>query len=334
MNLNITNLIIVQILIILGLILTGYFIFREFRLMQYEKRFNLFSVSSKKSNKLSLFEKIYALLWKVIFNVSKFLNKFSIFRYYGKKYDYFIDQYRHPKRKGIHFFTIKVLIAFSLLVLAIISLSFQESELKLYILICVCLLGFFVPNIFFHIITDNRKMNLKNQLLSAIVILNNTLEHEKSLITSIALVKEQLSGQIKYEFEKIYNDMCYGLKNTTVFKRFATRTQLEIGYFIAIAIEANALEGNCEAVFRRAETILYEEKNLNRSKALFTKIYNIISYILMFIPFVICVTMLLIKRDYYQVFFESSYNILLLVFLFLCFCLYYYLILGNRRGIK
>ena len=79
---------------------------------------------------------------------------------------------------------------------------------------------------------SRRKKKIQDDLLKAVVIMNNSFKSGRNIMQAINTVEEELDGPIADEFKKISLDISYGLSIDTVFNRFYNRVGLEDAKYI------------------------------------------------------------------------------------------------------
>ena len=92
---------------------------------------------------------------------------------------------------------------------------------------------------------------LENDLLQAIIIMNNAFKSGRSISQAIELVTKELKGPIAEEFKKMSLELSFGLSIDVVFKRFGERVKIdEINYLTSSLSILNKTGGNIIKVFR------------------------------------------------------------------------------------
>ena len=78
------------------------------------------------------------------------------------------------------------------------------------------------------------RSRVENDLLQAIIIMNNAFKSGRSITQAIELVTKELEGPIAEEFKKMHLEISFGLEIDVVFKRLSERIELEeVSYLTA-----------------------------------------------------------------------------------------------------
>ena len=282
---NSMSILILQIgifIIFLGIL--GMILFYR-RSVKLEKRLSKYSVKPLKDNYISLLENIIKRYKKVINKLSKFLGKSTILKKYNLHYEKYVNTVGSICTSGIEFISNKIIIAFIFLIIAIFSKALQSELLTSYKLIIPLLVGFFIPDVIYKYKYSLYRKKVENDLLQAIIIMNNAFKSGRSILQAIELVSKELEGPIAEEFKKMYLEMSFGLSIDVVFKRFSERIKLEeVAYLTASLTILNRTGGNIIKVFSSIEKTLFDKKKLKLELQSLTSSSKIIVYVLTLMP--------------------------------------------------
>ena len=259
----------IVIILILILLLIGFIIMLFSNIfIDYNTRFINYTITSNKNNSLTLFERLFNTIWKIIKKISKILNKSEVFSKYGNSFNKYIS-YNEKKIKGIDYISIKFIISI-LFALAYLLTTLYKVEYNIMVLLLVLIISFFILDVYFIIEHKNRRKKIEEDLLSAIIIMNNAFKSGMNIMQAVNIVENELEGAIKEEFKKINIDIKYGLSLETVFERFYNRVKIEDIKYIASSLSLiNKTGGNIVKVFGSIEKNYYDKKKIkNEMKSL------------------------------------------------------------------
>ena len=111
---------------------------------------------------------------------------------------------------------------------------FNVSFLSLFILILT--IGFLIPDIYLSLQFKKKRKQIEEDLLKAIIIMNNSFKSGKSTIQAVEIASQKLSKPISSEFKRMHQEMKYGLSVDVVFDRFAKRIKLEEAEYLSSSL--------------------------------------------------------------------------------------------------
>lgn len=97
-----------------------------------------------------------------------------------------------------------------------------------YFLLLIVVISFFIYDIYLKILYKKRRLIIENDLLSAIIIMNNAFKSGLNIMQAVDVVKNELNGPIQDEFKRISTDISYGLTLETVLKGSIIELKLRI----------------------------------------------------------------------------------------------------------
>ena len=304
--------IVIQIVIVLIIIILITFIIRESERYKLRKRISKYTIN-KNNNNISIYD-------KVISNYNNVLKKLrtpikKVLPTLVKRY----DKYVIGEGCGEDIITNKFVLALTITVLYIIVSIFKKVKISLLFILLVFIIGFYIYDIILIIIKKIRY----NDMLRAVIIMNNAFKSGKSTIQAVKIVSEKLDGTLKYEFKKIYSEMCYGLTIESAFDRFSKRVKVESSVYISSSlITLSKTGGNIVKVFDSIEKTLYDKKKLESELKSTTMVSNLVVKILMIIPLVNVFLLYILNPSYFSPLFESPLGYFVIFIIVMLFTIY------------
>lgn len=312
---------------IICLILIILYLLRQRRVIRLEKRFENFSLISTKDIEKSLFDVLMSILWSFIQKISNILGKSALLKKYSVRYEKYIKFEEKDRVNGIDYVTIKFLIADLFLIFNILSMMFQVVNISSMSLLITFLLGFFLPDIFLQLDYQKKRKKIEEDLLKAIIMMNNSFKSGRNIMQAVSIVKEELDGPISDEFKKIYLDMTYGLSIEVVFERFYNRVKLDDAKYITSSLTLlNKTGGNIVKVFGTIEKSFFEKKKLKQEMQSLTSASVFVYRVLCFLPFLFITVIYLLNPNYFLPVFNTSVGHVLLILTILLYVLYIFVI--------
>lgn len=318
-----TQILVTQGITILLLVVLIIFLLRQRRVIKYEKRFEKFALLSTKEHEKSFFDLIYQYFWKNLHKLTVLLNRSTFLKKYSMKYEHFI---RFEQREEIHpmdYISLKFIIAFLFVLLNTLTAMFQLISLGLINYFFAFLLGFYLPDLFLHLEFQRKRKKVEEDLLKAIIIMNNSFKSGRNIMQAVEIVKNELEGAISDEFKKIYMDMTYGLSLEVVFDRFYNRIKLDDAKYITNSLTMlNKTGGNIVKVFGSIERSFFEKKKLKNEMRSLTSASIFVFRILCVLPFLFIFFIFLLNPGYFNPIFETTLGHISLIFIVLLYTLY------------
>lgn len=311
---------VISILILLGIII---FLLKVSRATKKEKRIGKFSLYAISDNDISYFERIDKLAWKLVHLLSNILNKSVVMKKYASKYEKFITYEQRDFKNAIDYISMKFLIGLLLLIFSLLTTMFQYIDASLMFYLIAFLIGFFLPDIVLNLDYRKKRIQVGEDLLKAIIIMNNSFKSGRNIMQAIEIVKRELDGPIKDEFSKIYMDMTYGLSLEVVFDRFYERIKLDDAKYIASSLTLlNKTGGNIIKVFGSIEKTFYDKKKLKNELNSMTASSVFVYRVLVFLPFVFVVLISILNPAYFLPLVTTTIGYVLLGIILIIFSLY------------
>ena len=307
------------VIIIVGIVILSI-IYRIHRIIYFEKRIKKYSVSNSHDD-ISFMDKIEKNYYQFLKNFENhdYLKKRSS-RY--KKYITLGDN-DHP----VFFLLNKLVIGFSFTILVVIS-SFLSGEFVSFLVIIISFIfGYYLYDIYLYFFSKYKRKRIKNDMLRAVILLNNSFKAGKSIMQSVDIASRELPKPICLEFKRIFQDMSYGLSADVAFQRFSRRVGLEEATYIASSLSIlNKTGGNIVNVFNTIEKTLFDRKKLENDLKTSSAASNLVVKFLMGVPVVFVLLIYVISPHYFDPFFSSFLGYFLLFIILMMFVIYIYLL--------
>ena len=313
-----------QITIVVIIALIIYLISKFSKTLKISKRIDPYVIQAKNNKHLSLIDtliKVYQAKlkkWEKSFEKSIITQKYSN---YLKKYATISYIYEN----GTQIFISKIIIGFSFVLIAFFAKVIQFKLLSVYELTLPFLVGFFLLDVIYFIKNKAYQNKLENDLLSAIIIMNNAFKSGRSIVQAIDIVSKEMEGQIAKEFEKMSLELSYGLEIDAVFKRFANRIKLdEVNYLTASLTILNKTGGNIIEVFSSIEKTMFNKKKLKLELKSLTSSSRLIVYVLFVVPFLFILFISIISPGYFSPFVTTNLGRILSLIMFIYYLIFIY----------
>ena len=315
--------ILIQIVLIFTFILIITLLIRFNNAVKLEKRIAKYSVRYNSDDEGgSLVDKVWK---KYIIFVKKQRKKVNkLFPTLVKRYDkYSVGS----NQKSVDYITHKLVISIIFIILTIVAMSIQGKLVTLLQILISLVLGFYILDIYLIFNSKTNKKKIEGEMLRAIIIMNNAFKSGKSTIQAVEIASKKLPKPIGYEFEKIYEEMKYGLSIDTVFDRFAKRVNIEEAQYLSSSLTIlNHTGGNIVAVFDSIEKTLFDKKKLKEELKNSTTVSKLVVKILLVVPILFALVIYLLNPNYFDPFFASSLGYIMLGVIIVMFIVYAYLL--------
>jgi len=308
--------------IFLTLVVLIIAILRYRRGIKLENRIAKFSVESLENNEISLLDKLSTIATKYIKKKSKILYKSVSIKKYAKHFEKYTVLY-NGELTSTDLVSIKLTFGIVFLIAAVCAFAIKLRVLHIYEWIIPFIVGILILDIYNAIKYRIYRNKIENDLLQAIIIMNNAFKSGRSISQAVNLVTTELDGPIAKEFSKIYVELSFGLDLNTVFKRFAERVNVEeASYLTASLTILNKTGGNIVKVFSAIEKSLFSKKKLKLELNALTSSSKIIKNILFIVPIAFFILINLIDSSYFSVFFTTDIGIILFILILILYVSY------------
>ena len=298
------------------------FYLRFQRSVRLERKFMPYAIEPLKDKKISIFDTLSDRMYQLILLVNKAFDKSVFVSKYAKKYEKYLPLYKHFNQT-MDFVSSKILAGISLVLVSIIGNILHYHFMSIYELFIPFLVGFFLPDILYFIRYKLYRNTIENDLLQAIIIMNNAFKSGRSITQAIELVTKELDGPIGVEFKKMHMEISFGLGIEEVFERFSKRVKLEeVTYLTASLSILNKTGGNIIKVFSSIEKTLFNKKKLKLELRSLTGSSKIIVYVLFAVPLLFILFISLVSPGYFTPFYTTPIGMILLCIMVLIYVLY------------
>ena len=318
---NISTLNIIQIIIIVSLFIVIILLLKQNIAIKYERRIGRYAIDPINNKFSSLFDNIKKWYDHLIIRLRGPLGKSFIIKKLSKRYEKYVVY--GEEKTAIDYVTNKLLIGLSFVLLVIFSQVLQGRVISIFELLIYFVLGYFILDIYLIYSKKRRIKLIENQMLRAIIIMNNAFKSGKSTLQAVEIASKELSEPINHEFEKMYRDMKYGLSVDTVFERFAKRIDIEEARYVSSSLTIlNKTGGNIVKVFSSIEKTLFDKKKLKEELRNLTVSSNMIVKVLLFVPVVFIGIIYLLNPTYFSPLFASPLGYMIIILIVLMFAVY------------
>ena len=313
---------IVNIILIMVLIIFIVWFSKQVRAIKLNKRINTYTIT-KDDNRHSLFDIITNFFINTRKRISKMLSKSTYLKKYSLKYEKYIDK----KKPGIHdpmeYVGAKFILSIVAIFILIVSTVIQNDTISFTKILIAFTLGFFSLDVMLLSRGKIVEHQMKNDLLKAITIMNNSFKSGRSIVQTIKIVSDEIDGPLKEEFKKMYEDLSYGLEIEAVFSRFNSRVNLkEVKYITTSLTILNKTGGNIVDVFASIEKTVFNNKKLEDELHNLSAASKALYRILVFIPIVFSIVIYLLDSTYFMPLFSNPLGIAIIAVIIVLYVLY------------
>lgn len=296
-------------------------IIKIYHTIELERRIARYSLKMDQSEELSYFDKLYC-------KYQQFLHKFQknpTLIKYSTKYEK--HSYLENSINAVSFIINKLVIALSFVLLILVSSTLRGKIVNFSSFLFSFIIGYYLYDIYLVIHQKRRKKKIKNDMLRAVIIMNNAFKAGKSTLQAVEIASHDLPEPIAKEFRKIAQDMAYGLSVDIAFNRFAKRVDIEEAKYISSSLTIlSKTGGNIIMVFSSIERTLFDKKKLESDLKNSTAASNLVVKVLMVIPILFVLVIYFISPDYFEPLFQSTLGYLMISIIILMFSIYLYLL--------
>lgn len=312
-----------NVLVMSFILLLSLMFIRYKKSIKLEKRIAKYTIDPLNDKSLSIFDKFFNNYHKLILKLSTPFEKSVFITKYSKHYEKYIGIVNKNFTKEMEFVVSKFFVGIIFLLIAIFSKTVQSKVLSLYEIIIPLTVGFFIPDIIYFSKYKVYRAKLENDMLQAIIIMNNAFKSGRSITQAIDLVSTELEGPIAEEFKKMSLELSFGLGIEDVFKRFSKRIELEqVNYLTASLTVLNKTGGNIIKVFSSIEKTLFNQKKLKIELASLTGASKIIVYILFVVPILFVAFISVVDPTYFVPLLTTPLGLILSFIIIIVYIIY------------
>ncbi|MBR3362356.1 MAG: type II secretion system F family protein [Bacilli bacterium] len=294
------------------------------KIVNISSRIDPYIIKPNKEVEISILDKILIFYHKKLDSMKDYFNKSVLATKYSKK----LEKYAKVSTlhtSGMQIFIGKIIAALIFVLIALFTRAIKFKLVSSYELLIPFTVGFFLPDIVYLIKYKAYRVKLENDLLSAIIIMNNAFKSGRSIIQAIDIVANETKGRMSKEFKKMSLELSYGLEIDTVFKRFEERTHLEeVSYLTASLTILNKTGGNIIEVFESIEKTMFNKKTLRLELKSLTSSSRIIVYALFTVPFLFILFISIISPGYFMPFIDNHLGRILLIIMVIYYLIFVY----------
>ena len=315
--------VLIQVVLIFALVIVITLFLRLNNAIKLEKRIAKYSVKNAKAGSgIALVDRIWAKYIAFVKKQRKKIRKMvpMLTSMYEK---YSVGSLYHAEDYIFH----KLVLSIIFVILTIGGMAIQGKFVTAIQILFSLIIGFFVLDIYLIIARIINKKKIENDILRAIIIMNNAFKSGKTTIQAVEAASKKLPKPIGYEFKKIYEEMNYGLSVDTVFDRFAKRVEIEEAEYLSSSLTIlNRTGGNIIAVFDSIEKTLFDKMKLKEELKNLTTVSVLVTRILLVAPIFFVLIIYFLNPEYFDPFFDSSLGYIMIVIIFVMFIIYAYLL--------
>ena len=300
--------ILVKLILILLLLFIIIYTIKLTKSLKLSSRINKYTINNKDKS-ISVGDYFYNSYLKFKNILISILSKSAYFKNKSKKF----NKYAYKDNNGISIIATKFCISMICGILYILYSLFQNSMF----------LSYYTYNVVLNIEINRRNKLIENDLLKAIVIMNNAFKSGYNITQAVDMVVKDLSGPIKEEFAKISYDLEYGLDLKDVFDRFYERAKVEdIKYITSTLSLLNLTGGNLVGVFSNIENSFTNNKRLKDELNSMTASSKLVYYCLLAMPILLTTVLLIISPDYFAPLITNPIGIVIILLIIILYISY------------
>lgn len=309
--------ILVKLILILLLLFIIIYTIKLTKSLKLSSRINKYTINNKDKS-ISVGDYFYNSYLEFKNILISILSKSAYFKNKSKKF----NKYAYKDDNGISIIATKFCISMICGILYILYSLFQNS-FNIMFLLLIMFLSYYTYNVVLNIEINRRNKLIENDLLKAIVIMNNAFKSGYNITQAVDMVVKDLSGPIKEEFAKISYDLEYGLDLKDVFDRFYERAKVEdIKYITSTLSLLNLTGGNLVGVFSNIENSFTNNKRLKDELNSMTASSKLVYYCLLAMPILLTTVLLIISPDYFAPLITNPIGIVIILLIIILYISY------------
>lgn len=292
-------------------------------LIKLEKRFAKYALESEIDDTPSFFDVLIHFYDEIVEALAKVINKSVFLTKYSKRYNKYMIFTKERYSSTTSIVASKILCSIAFLLLAVFSRAMQYKTLTIYEVTIPLVVGFYVLDVIYAVKHRIYYEKIENDLLQAVIIMNNAFKSGRSIVQAIALVGHELPGIVGTQFIIMRKELSKGLSLDVVFKRFAERIDIEeVNYLTASLTILNRTGGNIIKVFSSIENSLFMKKKLKLELKSLTSSSKVIMWVLFLIPIAYVLIISILNPAYFDPFFKTSFGVVLLLVSVIFYAIY------------
>lgn len=321
------NIFIIQTIIMIILVAIIFYLIMYNKSLKLERRISKYSIESIKDDSISFFDLISSSYKELLNKTSNLLVKSVFLKKYSFKYNKYITYENDKDTTAMDFVSNKLYIMLALFLIVLFARIIEGRLMSLLDILISLLLGFFLLDIYLKFYDYVKKKKIEQDLLNAIIIMNNAFRSGMSTMQAIEIVSKELKGPIAQEFKKMHLEISYGLSLDVVFDRFSKRVESEeVSYITSSLSILNKTGGNIIKVFSSIEKMLFSKRKLRSEMKSLTSSSRMISKILLIMPFIFVVIISILNPSYFAPLITTTIGRLILFMIILVYSLYAFIV--------
>lgn len=284
---------ILQIIAIIIIVLIIFSFFRLLVSIARSRRIEDFAITGKGSS-LSFEQRLYSMVYKL----SDFIGELVVFNSVANAYEKYVAMNDNKFRKGMDFIALKTLFGACLTLMYILWAVLYKLDVYSLTILISFVVGSIIPDIYYMLRYHKNNTDIVDDLLRAVIIINNCFRANRSVEQAINDVIDRLNGPLRKEFIKVKNDMKLGIDLGTAFRRMYDRTKIKTIYDIANKMALIGEQGvNAVKVFENIERDILEEEKIRNDVKSLCKFNSMLYYFLLALPISILGWLLFVNKD-------------------------------------
>ena len=281
---NIDTLTIIQILTLIIIFVVIVLLYRQEKIFKLDNRIGKYAINPINAKNNSIYDNVRSFYYNLINKLGRNLNKSKMIKDYSKRYEKYVIY--DGKTKAIDYVSNKIIISIIFIILYIIAKAFQGKLFTIEELILNLVIGYYLLDLYLIINKKRKKKIMKNQLLRAVVIMNNAFKSGKSTLQAVQIASK------------------------------------EVKYISSSLTTLNKTGGNIVKVFSSIEKTLFDKKKLNEELKNLTVSSNLLVKVLTVVPIVFILIIYLLNPSYFNILFTSSMGYMIIILIVLMFIIY------------
>ena len=323
---------IIQLVLFIALFIVIIFLLRNIIANRKASRIQYYSLKPIKNEEISFSERIVNSYLSFVKKFRKLIKKSNYFVMRSKKYEKYIKYKDRDRIQNVDFITNKFIISIIFILLITISQIFTTKSFSFFGYIINYFIGYYLLDFLLFLNYKRKTRNIENDLLRAIIIMNNCFKAGKSTLQAIKVASDELPYPLGDEFKKMYLDMKYGLSIDTVFERFARRVNIDEAIYLSSSLTIlNKTGGNIVEVFSSIERTLFDKKKLKEEMKNISAAPKVVVIILSIIPIIFVFIVYLLNPMYFNPLFNSVLGYVIIAIIVIMFIIYLILLLKTLK---
>ena len=323
---------IIQLVLFIALFVIIIFLLRNIIANRKASRIKYYSLKPIKNEEISFSERIVNSYLSFVKKFRKLIKKSNYFVMRSKKYEKYIKYKDRDRIQNVDFITNKFIISIIFILLTTISQIFTTKSFSFFGYIINYFIGYYLLDFLLFLNYKRKTRNIENDLLRAIIIMNNCFKAGKSTLQALKVASDELPYPLGDEFKKMYLDMKYGLSIDTVFERFARRVNIDEAIYLSSSLTIlNKTGGNIVEVFSSIERTLFDKKKLKEEMKNISAAPKVVVIILSIIPIIFVFIVYLLNPMYFNPLFDSVLGYIIIVIIVIMFIIYLILLLKTLK---